>query len=453
MRVYLTNLGCKLNQAELEAVGRQLHVDGHEVTSSLDRADVQLVNTCTVTHVAARTSRKIARRGARRKPGIRTVLTGCYVSGSPEEAAALAGVDLVVPNRDKDRLLELLYQRFPQWRPAATESDIPEPGIPMADIPVPYVPLAFGNSRALIKIEDGCNMRCSFCIIPITRGAQTSRPLTEVLQQVDALVEAGHRELVITGVQISSYRWHEVRLYDLVSAVLETTDIERVRLTSIAPWDFDQRLLDLVEEGRVCRHFHLSLQSGSARTLGAMRRPYTPDHYRRLASRMRARVPGLAITTDVIVGFPGESDDDFRASLEFVEELEFARIHAFPYSRRPGTAAADLPGQIDPRTTRERMQQMLQVATTSQRRFQRSQLGKTVAVLWESRRDGAWVGTSDNYLRVEMDSEAPIDARITDTRIESLTELGVAGRALGTTGRRRRPVVAERALAPHPTAV
>jgi threonylcarbamoyladenosine tRNA methylthiotransferase MtaB len=338
--------------------------------------------------------------------------------------------------------LELLYHRFPQW----------QPGPPEDGIPVPYVPLAFGNSRALVKIEDGCNMHCSFCIIPMTRGAQSSRPLTEVLQEVKALVESGHRELVITGVQISSYRWRQARLYNLVRSVLETTDIERVRLTSIAPWDFDPRLVDLVEEGRVCRHFHLSLQSGCDRTLAAMRRPYTTDQYRHLAEELRSRVPGLAITTDVIVGFPGESENDFQTSLEFVEELEFARIHAFPYSPRPGTAAAGLPRQVDSQTSRRRMQRMLQVAAASQRRFDRSQIGETVAVLWETRRNGVWVGTSDNYLRVEMNGNADVDAGITATRIECLTELGVAGRSPGTTARPTLGTITAGAVAQQPTA-
>jgi threonylcarbamoyladenosine tRNA methylthiotransferase MtaB len=391
MRVYFTNLGCKLNQAELESLGRRFVGAGHHIAPTLAEADLHVVNSCTVTHVAARDSRKVARRGHRVNPHLRTVLTGCYVAAEPEEAAALAGVDLVVPNDDKHHLLERVHAAFPEERPLGADD---------GPLPVPYVPLEFGNSRALVKIEDGCNMRCSFCIIPHTRGSQRSRPADEVVAEVRALARGGFHEVVVTGVQISSYRWQETRLADLTGRLLRETEVPRLRLTSIAPWQFDERLLALFDSPRLCRHVHLSLQSGSSATLTRMRRPYSSDDFAALVAEIRAAVPGVAITTDVIVGFPGEGEDEFEESLAFVRDLGFARVHAFPYSAREHTEAASMRDQVSHPVKRERMKRMLDVAESSQASFWQSQLGERVQVLWEQPGNHSWLGTTDNYIRV-----------------------------------------------------
>ena len=299
MRVYFTNLGCKLNQAEVDKMSRLFVAAGHQLAPRLEDAELHVVNSCTVTHLAARTSRKTARRGHRvaGETGavMRTVLTGCYATGSPEEAATLAGVDLVVPNEHKEELLERVHAAFPESVPSQGQ-----------ELDVPYVPLDFGLSRALVKVEDGCNMRCSFCIIPFTRGRQRSRTVDDVVQEVRSLADGGYPEVVVTGVQISEYRDGDRRLYDLVKALLDHTDVPRLRLTSIAPWKFDRRLPGLWQRhgSRLCRHVHMSLQSGCTETLRRMRRPYTADQYAELASELRAAIPGLALTTDVIVGFP-----------------------------------------------------------------------------------------------------------------------------------------------------
>lgn len=419
MRVYLTNLGCKLNQAEMEELARRVGSDGHEIVSSLEAADLHIVNTCTVTHAAARSSRKTARRSARRGAAARTVLTGCFVDGSTDEAARLAGVDLVVPNRHKENLLELVYERFPDWRP-----------LPATVPPVPYVPLDFGNSRALMKIEDGCNMSCSFCIIPLTRGRQRSRAAQSIVEEATDLAHAGFREIVITGVQISSYRWRDTRLATLIRRLVDETPVERFRLTSIAPWDFDLRLLDLVDTGRICQHFHLSLQSGSDATLRRMRRPYEARGFAALVGTIRRRFPDCAITTDVIVGFPGESESDFQDSLDFVEAMRFAKLHAFPYSPRPGTIAAEMGERVAPEIQRHRMNRLLDVATQAEKQFRARQLGRTLAVLWERSRDGVWQGTSDNYVKVSSTHKEELRLALTPTLIEALTEDAVQGRPL-----------------------
>ncbi|MDA8018436.1 MAG: MiaB/RimO family radical SAM methylthiotransferase [Thermoanaerobaculia bacterium] len=381
-------------------MSRRFVAAGHELAPRLQDAELHVINSCTVTHLAARTSRKTARRGHRLDPAMRTVLTGCYATGSPEEAAALAGVDLVVTNEHKDELVERVHAAFPEAIPSGS-----------AALDIPYVPLDFGLSRALVKVEDGCNMRCSFCIIPLTRGRQRSRTVQDVVEEVRSLAAGGYPEVVVTGVQISEYRDGDRRLFDLVAALLEQTDVRRLRLTSIAPWKFDRRLLSLWQDERLCRHVHMSLQSGCTETLRRMRRPYSAAQYAELAEELRQAIPNLALTTDVIVGFPGETDAEFEASLHFVEELKFAKPHIFTYSPRDGTRAAGMSDQVEPQTKKQRVAAMLAVAEASERDFAASQIGEASTVVWEERKsspDGLgrrWTGLTDHYVRVWAEPE------------------------------------------------
>lgn len=406
MRVVLSNLGCKLNQAEVDRIARELAAWGHRIVSDLADADLHIVNSCTVTHRAARDSRKTARRGARLHDAVRTVLTGCWVSEDPERAARLAGVDLVVPNAEKHELVDRLRSAFPDlWRTAASEAETTRAsvgGMGADAVPVPWVPMELGRARGLVKIEDGCNMRCAFCIIPSTRGRQVSRRPEAVVEEVEALAEAGVPEIVVTGVQISEYRFEGLRLAGLLDRLLGAvaSTSTRLRITSIAPWRFDDRLLGQLKDDGLCRHLHLSLQSGARRTLREMRRPYTPGRYRELLGRIREAVPGIGLTTDVIVGFPGETEDEHRESLEFVRTCAFAGVHVFSYSPRPGTEAAKRDDGVDPGTIRRRTHEMIAVAEASAAEFRESQVGETLDVVWEERHRGRWRGVTDNYVRV-----------------------------------------------------
>lgn len=415
MDVFFSSIGCKLNQAEVESLARAFTAAGHRIVTSLEEADLHVVNSCTVTHLADRDSRKTARRAGRLGMRAKTVLTGCYATTSAAEAASL-GVDLVVSNARKDALVEIVEAAFP------------EVVRPMGDrVPVSYVPLPLGHSRAAVKVEDGCNMTCSFCIIPRTRGRQRSRPTAAVVREVQALATAGLKEVVVTGVQISSYRDGANRLYELVTELLSKTEIPRFRLSSIAPWQFDRRLLQLWPNPRLCRHFHLSLQSGAVPTLKRMRRPYSSQQYAELVASIRERIPGVAITTDVIVGFPGETDREFAESLDFVDSMRFARVHAFSYSRRPGTRAAGLEGEVTAEVKKSRMQAMLAVADAARRRFWEQQRGLRASALWEDRHGGSWRGTTDNYIRVVCpEGELKQPTALTPVTLGAVTPQGIA---------------------------
>jgi threonylcarbamoyladenosine tRNA methylthiotransferase MtaB len=379
------------------------------------------------------------------------VLTGCYATASPAEAAGLAGVDLVVPNHDKERLLEQVTRAFPgpaqtdpPARLAGPESLAPAgaaAGLPGGRSAGAYLPrLPHGNTRALVKIEDGCDMRCAFCIIPATRGRQRSRPPAEVIAEVRRLAGAGYREIVLTGVQISAYRpyaalpghgsasarplglAHLVR--EVLAALPATT---RLRLTSIAPWELDDEVLGLWSDRRLCRHLHLSLQSGADATLRRMRRPYTAGRYARLIERARAAVPGVAVTTDVIVGFPGETPAEFEESLATVAALGFAKVHVFPFSPRPGTAAAALPDAVPPAEQRQRMARMMAVAERSEQHFRSAHLGHRALVLWERPKGGHGQGLTDNYIRVCSPAAAALRNQLTEVELVALTPGGMIG--------------------------
>lgn len=470
MKVYLATLGCKLNESELEAWSRRFVGEGHEIVTDPTAADICVLNTCTVTHVAAAKSRQLARQLARSSPVARIVLTGCYASIAPVEAARLPNVALVVPNADKERLVALAGDLLGDARfqttgtgcrmPEAASGDLLGDGSSatrtLADdrlwsadggkpeFASPAIAPASLKTRAFVKVMDGCNMSCTYCIIPLARGKEQSRALPEVVAEVKELVEAGYQEIILTGVQISVYEHNGDKVHglrDLVAAILGETSVPRLRLTSIAPWDLDESLLDLWRDPRLCRHLHLSLQSGTDPTLRRMRRAYTAAQFAHAADRARERVPDVGITTDVIVGFPGESDAEFEASLRFVEEMKFSRVHVFPYSAREGTVAASLPLQVPDAVKDIRRKQMQVVANTSSRAFAERFIGRTMEVLWETAsrdrgpatdavrsRPSRWSGYTDNYIRVTTASHANLHNRIMQAELVTLEQDEVEGR-------------------------
>lgn len=344
MRVYLTAVGCKLNQAEIAAWARQLTAMGYEIVNTPTDAELCIVNTCAVTHVAARKSRNLVRRCARARPHSQTIVAGCYAQVNPAEAAGLEGVGLVVGCTDKDALVQTAIARLGLQPPKQLTQAQPPPS---------------RRTRALVKIQDGCDNACTYCIVRVARGSQRSMPTASILEEVMARESEGYQEIVLTGVHIGAFgRERGESLAELVSEILSCTHLPRLRLSSIEPWDLSTELVDLWKNPRLCRHMHLPLQSGCDATLRRMGRRYTTALYREWLARARCAIPDLAITTDVIVGFPGEDEREFGASLEFVASLGLARVHVFPFSLRPGTPAASMPGQVPPQLKGERAARM-----------------------------------------------------------------------------------------------
>lgn len=413
MRVYLERVGCKLNQSEIEALARGFVQAGHQVVQASEEADLCVVNTCTVTHAADRTSRKLIRRLRRANPTARLIVTGCYAEMCPQEVEAIGGIDLIVGNENKERLVEMVG-KLVNWETGRS---------------VNWETGRLGHTRAFVKIQDGCSNRCAYCIVSLARGRERSRPGQEILAEIKALVAVGCKEVVLTGVHIGGYgRDLGTGLGQLIEGVLTETTVPRLRLSSIEPWDLEPSLLRRWENPRLCRHLHLPLQSGGDATLQRMGRRYTTSEYVHLVDAARRSIPDLAVTTDIIVGFPGETAEEFAMSLSFVEEMEFARIHVFKYSARPGTAAAGMLDQVPYAEKKRRSDAMLELAQESSQRFHRRFLGREMEVLWESRDDKlVWSGLTDNYIRVITSSELNLANTITSTKLVGLVEGGMRG--------------------------
>ena len=407
-RVYLHSLGCRLNQSEIETMACQLAAAGHAVVDGPDQADVCVVNTCAVTAEAERKSRHYLSALARANPEARIAVVGCYATLSPQQCAGFPGVSWVVPNAEKERVVEMV---------ASSPSPSPSP----LSLSLGQVEGIRTRTRAFVKVQDGCDNHCTYCITRLLRGPARSRPLADVVAEVRALVEAGCREAVLTGVNLGSYGRDlgvPGGLRTLAETLLAHTDLERLRFSSLEPWDLDEGFFGLWENARLCRQLHLPLQAGCDETLHRMGRRITTGEFAHLVQVARAAIPDLAVTTDVIVGFPGEDQAAFRASLDFVAAVGFARLHVFPYSPRPGTAAARLPGQVSREARRVWARAMRALGAEQAARFRQRFLGRQMAVLWEQRRrDGMWSGLTSNYLQVITRAEEDLHNRLTPTRL------------------------------------
>jgi threonylcarbamoyladenosine tRNA methylthiotransferase MtaB len=419
--VALTTLGCKVNQADSDEWLRSFVERGYEVVDFDSVADAYVVNTCTVTHIADRKSRQLLRQARRQNPAAVVVAAGCYASVSPQDVAALPEVDLVVADRDKPRLVQLVHERL--------EGDDELPFESLSNELTRFGP----RHRGFVKVADGCDKFCAFCIVPYARGRARSAHPDDVIRRVQTLVETGHREVVLTAVHMGSYGQDlspRTTLRELVRRVLAETEVERLRLSSIEPEDFDDELLPLWStENRLCRHLHLALDSGCDATLARMRRRYSSADFSSLVDRIRSAIPGVAVTTDVMVGFPGETDAEFEASQAFVERIAFAGIHVFPYSIRRRTSASKFPYQVSPDAKKRRTEIMLGIAEHSAHRFRAMLVGETVSVLYEGAGyDGDetyWEGLTDNYVRVRTFCDADLTNGIFATRVASVSS-GVA---------------------------
>ncbi len=409
--------GCKLNQADTLALAREFAEAGLRQVGEDEPADVYMVNSCTVTHVADRKARHSLRAARRRNPSATIIATGCYAERSPDALQGMEEIDLVFGNVDKATLVRQVVE----WRG--------EPTVPCAtgEEDAHFSPHV-GRTRAMVKIQEGCDQVCAYCIVPRVRGRERSIAVDALVGEVRRLVASGYKEVVLTGTQLGSYGFDlpNASLASLIERILSQTEVERLRVSSLQPKEVSDELLGLWADARLCPHFHLPLQSGSDAVLGRMRRRYTGDEYAETVERIRIAAAHASVTADVIVGFPGETEADFRATYDLCERMGFADMHVFPYSVRPGTSAAHYGEQLPPSVKSERMRALLELGKAQARRFRTDRLGSTRPVLWESR-DGdegkaRWTGLTDNYIRVRTYSGRDLLNEITPATLAALRD-------------------------------
>ena len=396
MQVYLQALGCRLNEAELETWADQFRESGLQLAPTIEDANLAVLNTCAVTAEAVRKSRQTLHRLHRSNPEAKIVVTGCHATLSSEEVAGELGVDLVVDNADKDNLVALA-------REAELVPTMPE----IATTPAEPSLFLRNRQRAFIKVQDGCRYRCTYCIVTALRGEERSRPIAEIVDEINRLSSLGVQEAVLTGVHVGGYGSDtDSSLTDLVRAILDDSDLPRLRFASVEPWDLPPDFWGLFANPRLMPHMHLPLQSGSDTVLRRMARRCKTEEFEALVDAAREQVDGFNVTSDIIVGFPGETEAEWAETMATVERIGFGHLHIFNFSRREGTKAARLPDPVDKATRAARSRELHALAATHKASFQQQFIGQSVNVLWEGKRidlgDGKTLlsGYSDNYLRV-----------------------------------------------------
>jgi len=406
---YFHSLGCRLNQAEIEAMAQKLSLYGHSLTQQRQVADFVVLNSCTVTEEAEKKSIHFFKE-SKNQEHQKLVITGCH---SQVDNEAFKHIDLIVSNDDKDQLIEKMVDYFNLEDTVLNENK---------ESQALTYPMALGQSRAFVKIQDGCHLNCTFCLTTIARGDSRSRSVKDILHDVRSLVDGGCQEVVLTGVHAGAFKEGDKDLGWLIDHILSTTSLARLRLSSLEPWNLKDHWMELWQkyEGRLCPHIHMSLQSGSARILKKMKRIYTPELFTQKVQGLRKHISNLALTGDVIVGFPGETDEDFMDSKKLVQDLGFSDLHVFRFSPRPGTRAALLESEYVSESTKILRHKELQaISNRLRRQYFQSQVGKSLDVLWyKNKKDNndEQVGLSQNYLKVKIKqrlSESTSQVRIT----------------------------------------
>jgi threonylcarbamoyladenosine tRNA methylthiotransferase MtaB len=428
VQVYLDFLGCRLNEAELSTWRRELQASGNQLVSSPSDAQVIALNTCAVTSEAAKKSRKHLRRLHRRNPKALLVATGCYATLSPEEAQKALGVDHVVPNSKKDDLVSIIHA-------LSEEQSMPNMAIEPEAQPI----AGQTRTRAFVKIQDGCRNKCSFCIVTVARGEERSRTEQSIIEEILHLCDLGYQEVVLTGVHIGGYGCDiQSNLKTLIKNILVKTSIPRLRIGSLEPWDIPDGFFELFQSPRLCPHLHLPLQSGSDAVLKRMIRRCKVKSYENLVSTARSYNPTIHISTDLIVGFPGESEAEFNESLDTIQRIQFGSMHLFRYSSRAGTAAERLGNKVPANIIKSRHQQAKVIAQKMEQDFLNTMVGQNSSVLWERDAnplpDGTikWKGYTKNYLRIE--SVTPNTERLfnecTQTKVIGVNDGVLIGRLI-----------------------
>lgn len=411
MKYSIVTFGCRVNQADSFVIEEELRRRGG-VDAAPEDADLVVVNSCSVTATADQGTRQAIRRIARSNPDVRIVVTGCYATRRPEDIGALPNVVRIVANGEKDSLVGLLESEGELTTARRFDGGDGPCGMALA-------PGVAGRTALILRVQTGCDERCSYCIIPSTRGSGRSRPLPEVLRELRRAADAGYREIAITGVHLGSYGrdlGDGTTLTRLVRALGDWPDDVLFRISSLEPMDCTPEIIDVAgRSSRIAPHLHLPLQHGSDPILASMRRPYAANDYRTLVEHIRSRLPHAAIGTDIIVGFPGESDADFRVTYALLEQLPLSYVHVFPYSDRPGTVAASMPGKVDGNAIRDRGRLLRDLASRKASAFRRSQVGRMLRALTV---DDGCSAVTGNYLKLRLDQQHRRNEWVT-VRVES----------------------------------
>ena len=402
MQVHLTTLGCRLNEAELENWATGFMSKGHDITQKPEQADVVVINTCAVTQDAVRKSRQLIRRTHRNNPTAKLVVSGCYSSLNKTIADEIEGIDLLIPNQDKEKLVDITTREL-NLLTMPSEATIPgETSL-----------FKRGRQRAFIKIQDGCRYRCTYCIVTIARGSERSRAVVDIVSEINNLTSQGVHEAVLTGVHVGGYGSDiNSDLYELIKTILSETDLPRLRLASVEPWDLPDKFFELFSNSRLMPHMHLPLQSGSDSVLKRMSRRCKTEDFKRLIDYARSEVPDFNVTTDVIVGFPGETEKEWQESMEFISGAEFSHIHIFSYSEREGTKAAGLPDQVSNDIKKMRSVELHRLAAYMKKTYLQKHINKTFPILWEgssmAEQTGStrYFGYTPNFVRAQIDIDS-----------------------------------------------
>jgi threonylcarbamoyladenosine tRNA methylthiotransferase MtaB len=401
-KVAFYTLGCKVNQYETEAIIELFEKEGYEIVDFNKKADIYLINTCTVTSLGDRKSRQIIRRAKNLNDKSIIVVTGCYAQTAPKEVSKIKGVNIIVGTGNKMQILEHIRNLDKNNHQINAVSDISK----LKDYEQMDITEYRGRTRAYIKIQEGCNRYCSYCIIPYARGPIRSRNPEDIKKEVERVVNAGFKEIILTGIHLASYGIDlgNTSLMEIIKHIHDIEGLYRIRLSSIEPKILDSNFIEEAAQlSKLCPHYHISLQSGCSSTLKRMNRRYTADEYAEIVSKLRRKIPDVAITTDVMVGFPGETEEEFAASLEFVKNIFFSKVHVFKYSPRKGTPAYSYPNQISAEEKEERSKAMINVAAENESKFYEQFRGKTMEVLFEQKvknKANIYEGHTSNYLNV-----------------------------------------------------
>lgn len=418
-KIAFITLGCKVNLYDTEAMAELFTEKGYEVVDFEEYADVYLINTCTVTNLGDKKSRQMIRRAKRINPNSVVVATGCYAQVASEEVAKIEGINIVIGTKNRSEIVETVENYVDENGVVNNVSDI----MGEKEFEPLQISRLTNRTRAYIKIQEGCNRYCTYCIIPYARGPIRSRKPEEVIEEIKKLAENGFKEVVLTGIHVASYGLDlgNITLADIIEKVHSVNGIERIRFSSMEPLAIDDDFVArMAKLPKVCDHYHLSLQSGCNRTLKRMNRKYNAEQYAEACERLRNAFPNVAITTDIIVGFPDETEEDFKESLAFAKKMKLDKIHTFPYSPKKGTPAAKMKNQISGDVKSQRSKEMIALSDKMNIDFLNNNIGKTVPVLFEDMENGFWQGHTTNYIKVLVKSDENLNNKIVDVKLDKI---------------------------------